>query len=125
MNAATKVLEDWANAFAASDVDRIVSLYAPGALFVGTGSKSVVTETVGIRTYFERALTTHRPRGATLTDTCFRALGEDVVLVTGLDTVTGVRDGIPYSSPGRVTFVIAKQGANWKIVHMHRSAMPN
>jgi hypothetical protein len=25
---------------------------------------------------------------------------------------------------GRVTFVIAKQGPDWKIVHFHRSAMP-
>lgn len=28
-------------------------------------------------------------------------------------------------SPGRVTFVIAKRGADWQIVQFHRSAMPN
>jgi hypothetical protein len=28
------------------------------------------------------------------------------------------------SSPGRVTFVIARRGAEWKIVHFHRSGMP-
>ncbi|HUR89590.1 MAG TPA: nuclear transport factor 2 family protein [Ramlibacter sp.] len=45
--------------------------------------------------------------------------------VTGLDTVTGVRDGNPVTARGRVTFVIARRGADWQIVHFHRSAMPN
>ena len=49
---------------------------------------------------------------------------DDAVLVTGLDTVTGVRDGTPTSAVGRVTFVVAKRGADWQIVHFHRSAMP-
>ena len=38
-------------------------------------------------------------------------------MVTGLDTVTGVRDGKPYGNNGRVTFVVAKRGAVWQIVH--------
>lgn len=122
---ALKVLDAWAEAFAASDVDRIVSLYAPDALFMGTGSKSVVTETQGIRTYFQRTLMTDRPRGAPVSDKFVKVLSNDAVLITGLNTSTGVRDGKPYANPGRVTFVIAKRGADWMIVHMHRSAMPN
>ena len=43
------VLDQWAKAFAASDVDAIVKLYASDALFMGTGSKSVVTQTADIR----------------------------------------------------------------------------
>jgi hypothetical protein len=48
-----------------------------------------------------------------------------VVVVPGLDTHTSVRDGTPVSSPGRFTYVIAKRGSDWQIVHLHRSAMPN
>ena len=51
-------------------------------------------------------------------------LSDNAVVMTGLDTVTGVRDGQPVSSNGRVTFVLAKRGSDWKIVHFHRSAMP-
>ena len=51
-------------------------------------------------------------------------LSDTAVMVTGLDTVTGVRDGKPYSNNGRVTFVVAKRGSVWQIVHFHRSAMP-
>ena len=51
-------------------------------------------------------------------------LSDTAVVVTGLDTVTGVREGTPYSANGRVTFVVAKRGSEWQIVHFHRSAMP-
>ena len=121
---ALQVIDSWAKAFTASDVDAIVKLYAPDALFMGTGSKAVVTKPEGIRTYFEAALLNNRPRGASLNSFESMVLADNAVLVTGLDTVTGVRDGTPTSASGRVTFVVAKRGADWQIVHFHRSAMP-
>jgi len=117
-------VEKWAKAFNESDVDGIVALYAPDTLFMGTGSKTLVTQTADIRKYFENALLNNRPRGAALKDSAVMALSDTAFLVTGLDAVTGVRDGKSYTNPGRVTFVIAKRGADWKIVHFHRSAMP-
>lgn len=69
---ALQVLEKWAKAFTASDIEAIVKLHAPDALFMGTASKSVVTQTSGVRTYFENALLNNRPRSAKLTD--FKAL---------------------------------------------------
>lgn len=121
---ALEVIDRWAKAFSASDVDVIVKLYAPDALFVGTGSKSVVTKPEGIRTYFEAALLNNRPRGATLNSYEAMALSGDAVVVTGLDTVTGIKDGNAVSASGRITFVVARRGADWRIVHFHRSAMP-
>ena len=120
-----QVLEKWTKAFTDSDVDRIVKLYAPDALFLGTGSKTVVTKPEEIRKYFEQALLSNRPRGAKVGDHSVAVLSETVVVVTGLDTVSGVRDGTPYGANGRVTFVVAKRGSDWQIVHFHRSAMPN
>lgn len=121
---ALQVVAKWAAAFNASDVDAIVALYAADAMFVGTGSRSVVLKTAEIRQYFERALLTDRPRGAVLESRSVMALSNDVVVITGLDTTTAVRDGKAISSPGRVTFVVARRGGAWKIVHFHRSAMP-
>lgn len=121
---ALRIIDRWAKAFSASDVDAIVKLYAPDALFMGTGSKAVVTKPEGIRTYFENALLSNRPRGATLNSYESMVLSDDAVLVTGLDATTRVKDGTPISAPGRVTFVVAKRGADWQIVHFHRSAMP-
>jgi uncharacterized protein (TIGR02246 family) len=121
---ALQVVEKWSKAFNASDVDGITNLYAPGALFLGTGSKTVVTKTEGIHEYFEQ-LRTDMPRGATLNDHETMILSDSAVVITGLDTVTRVRDGKPLSARGRVTFIVAKRGPDWKIIHFHRSAMPD
>jgi uncharacterized protein (TIGR02246 family) len=122
---ALQILEKWTKAFTDSDIDGIVKLYASDALFLGTTSKVVVTKSEGIRKYFEAALLNNRPRGATLDDIAALTFSDTVVIVTGLDTVTGVREGKPFSTNGRVTFVVAKRGPDWQIVQFHRSAMPN
>jgi uncharacterized protein (TIGR02246 family) len=121
---ALHVVDLWARAFAASDVDAIVRLYAPDATFFGTGSKALVTAPAGVRAYFENALTRDRPRGATLLEPTAVELSETVVLVTGLDMVTGVREGQQIASAGRVSFLLQKRPAGWQIVHFHRSALP-
>ena len=122
---ALQVLEKWTKAFSDSDVDGIVKLYAAETLFMGTGSKTLVTKSSEIRAYFEQALLNNRPRGATLGEHSVVVLSDTAVMVTGLDTVTGVRDSKPYSNNRRVTFLVAKRGSDWQIVHFHRSAMPN
>jgi uncharacterized protein (TIGR02246 family) len=121
---ALDVVERWAAAFAASDVDAIVKLYSPDALFMGTGSTTVVTDPSAIRKYFEDAILTRRPRAAPISSSEVMVLSDTAVVVAGLNASTGVLDGKMFSNPGRVTFVIAKRGADWKIVHFHRSAMP-
>jgi len=97
---ALQVVEKWAAAFNASDVDAIVALYAPDAMFLGTGSRTVVLETADIRQYFERALLTDRPRGAALESRSVMVLSNDAVVITGLDATTAVRDGKTITSPG-------------------------
>jgi hypothetical protein len=120
-----QVLEKWTKAFTESDVVAIVRLHAPDVLFMGTASKNVVTQTAGVRAYFENALLNNRPRSAKLTDYKLFELSESAVAVSGLDLLTGVRDGSTFSTAGRVTFVIAKRGADWQVVQFHRSPVPN
>jgi uncharacterized protein (TIGR02246 family) len=122
---ALQVLDAWTKAFTNSDVDGIVQLYSPDALFLGTASKTVVVKPEGIRSYFENALLNNRPRGAKLDTFEALVLSDGAVVITGLDTVTGVRDGKTFSANGRVTFVVAKRGAQWRIVHFHRSPVPS
>ena len=121
---ALAVLDQWTKAFAASDVDALLNLHAPDALFMGTGSKTVVTDPAAIRKYFEGAVLTRKPRAAPISSSEVIVLSDTAVLVAGLNNSTGVLDGKTFSNPGRVTFVIARRGPDWKIVHFHRSAMP-
>lgn len=122
---ALAVVERWVAAFTASDIDAIVALHAPDALFIGTGSRSVINDPAAVRTYFERALLNNRPRSAKLGEHMVTVVSDSTVIVTGLDTVTSTRDGIRTSAVGRVTFVIARRAATWEIVHFHRSALPD
>ena len=119
------LLEKWAKAFTDSDVDAIVKFHAPDGLFMGTASKNVVTQAAGVRAYFENALLNNRPRSAKLTDYKVLELSDSVVAVSGLDLLGGVRGGKQFANAGRVTFVIAKRGADWQIVQFHRSLVPN
>lgn len=122
---AMQVVERWATAFSESDVDAIVSLYAPDASFFGTGSQTLVTTPEQIRAYFEAGLLKDKPRGATLREPTVRVVSDDVVIVTGLDRVSGTKDGSVYYRDGRVSFVIERRGGQWQIVHFHRSALPS
>jgi uncharacterized protein (TIGR02246 family) len=122
---ALQVVGKWTKAFTESDVDGIVKLYAPDALFLGTGSKTLVTKPEEIRKYFEVALLSNRPRSATVGDHSVMVLSDTAVVITGMDTVTGTKDGKTFSANGRFTFVVGKRDQGWQIVHFHRSAMPN
>ena len=121
---AMQVIAQWAKAFDESNVDAIVALYAPDALFFGTGSKALVSTPEQIRSYFG-GLQKDKPRGAKLLEHSVKVISENVVLVTGMDQVSGTKDGNVYHADGRVSFVLEKRGASWQIVHFHRSAVPS
>jgi uncharacterized protein (TIGR02246 family) len=121
---AYQVIEKWSKAFTASDVDAISRLYASDALMIGTLGKVVLTKPEDIRKYFDVALNTNKPRTATLNSSEALVVDDTTVIITGFDTVTGVKDGQPVIGMGRVTFVVAKRGSDWQIIHLHRSPLP-
>lgn len=121
---AMRVVQRWAAAFSASDVDAITALYAPDASFFGTGSQTLVSTPEQIRNYFQTGLNRDQPRGAQLLEHSVQVLSDTVVLITGLDRVSGTRDGTVYQAHGRVSFVLEKRGGTWQVVHFHRSALP-
>jgi len=92
---------------------------------MGTASKAVVKDDQGIRKYFENALLNNRPRTAQVVSSDVLVLSNNAVLINGIDSL-GVRvKGKLFANSGRVTFIVAKRGKDWQIVHLHRSAMPN
>jgi|SRR5580704_12171792 hypothetical protein len=88
---ALQIVEKWSRAFAESDVDGITKLYSPDALFFGTRSKTIVSKPDGIRSYFESALQKGLPIVSCCAEYSAIALSENAVVITGLDTNTGVR----------------------------------
>jgi uncharacterized protein (TIGR02246 family) len=121
---AYQIVEKWGNAFTDADVDGIAKLYAPDALMIGTLGKTVLTKPEQIRKYFETALNTDKPRTAKLNSSEALVVDDNTVVISGFDTVTSTKDRQPVSAMGRVTFVVAKRGNDWMIVHLHRSPLP-
>ena len=122
--AAYRIVEQWSKAFSASDAAAITDLYAPDALMIGTQGKSVLASPDQIFKYFDLNLNTNKPRTAKLNSSEALVVDDGTVIITGFDTVTGVKDGRPVIGMGRVTFVLARRGSDWKIVHLHRSPLP-
>jgi uncharacterized protein (TIGR02246 family) len=122
---AVQVVERWAKAFTEADVDTIVSLYTPDAVFIGTSSKTIVTQPEDIKKYFQGALLGSRRFVATLVDSSVTPVSETVFVVTALDKLVVSADGKTQNVFGRVTFVLVKRESGWKIVSFHRSAMPS
>ena len=122
---ALAVIETWTTAFMASDVDALVALYAPDALFIGTGSTSLVTDTAGVRAYFDGGV-----RGRAFTSVAMvgepnvMVLSDTAVLITGLDRIVRQDGAASVVNSGRVSFLVAKRGDRWQIVHFHRSVVP-
>jgi uncharacterized protein (TIGR02246 family) len=121
---AYQVVEKWSKAFTDADLDGIAKLYAPDVLMIGTFGKAVMTKPEQIRKYFDVALNTDKPRTAKLNSSEALVVDDNTVVIAGFDTITGVKDGQPTVGMGRVTFVVAKRGSDWMIVHLHRSPLP-
>jgi uncharacterized protein (TIGR02246 family) len=122
---AYQVVAKWGKAFTDGDVDAIAKLYAPDALMIGTAGKIVLTKPGQIHAYFDGAFKSFdKPRTVALDSSEAIFVDDNVVVIAGFDTVTGTKDGQQITSKGRLTFVVAKRGADWMIVHLHRSPLP-
>jgi len=121
---AYQIVEKWAKAFTDADANAIARLYAPDALMIGTFGKVVLTKPEQIFKYFDGAVNSDKPRTATLNSSEALVVDDNTVVIAGFDTITGTKDGQQTVGRGRVTFVLAKRGSDWVIVHLHRSPLP-
>jgi len=117
---AFQVIEQFKKAFDNSDVEGVVKLFAPDAIFLGTVSPKLVTTTEGIDEYFQ-ALTQFTPRSISIDA---MVLSENAVLFAGFDTFSQTKEGKAIEAPARFTLVITKKDQNWRISHFHSSMWP-
>jgi uncharacterized protein (TIGR02246 family) len=112
--------------FTTDNHDRLTALFAPDALFYGTGSAEVVTSPEGIREYFTRALS--GTRGETKARPLERTallLSDSVVAISGKWQSERTLGGkMVTAGPSRVTVVMQKRGERWLVVQFHNSPTP-
>jgi uncharacterized protein (TIGR02246 family) len=119
---ASAVIDHWAAAFSANDLEAVVKIYAPDAIRLGTVSPILVEGTEPIRAYFAR-LPGSGDKVA-IGERRVVALSDDAVLGIGFYEFTAIRDGAPVSTPARFTMVVVKRGNDWLILHHHSSQRP-
>ena len=113
-------------AFTTDNHDQVTLLFAPDALFYGTGSTEVVTTRDGIRQYFLAALTGKRgATKATAFEQTALVLSDTIVAISGKWQSERTVDGtMATAGPSRNTVVMQKRGDQWLIVQFHNSPTP-
>lgn len=122
--AARDLLEKWIHAINTYDLEAVMSLYAPDALFFGTSSQSLLTKSDDIKKYFAQAFVNFRPLTASIGDYAVTQITNSTLAISGLDHWSITQSGKTVAVDGRLTLVIKKEATLWKIVNFHRSAMP-
>jgi len=125
INDALELAERWSTAFTQADVNSVVSLFAPDAVFLGTSSKTIVTGTEGIKKYFEHSLLGSKRYVSVLTDIHVTALSDNVAIIAALNKITSTENNHTEDLMGRLSIAASKREGLWKIEHFHRSALPN
>jgi uncharacterized protein (TIGR02246 family) len=120
---AYQVVEKFKRAFDASDVQGIVNLFAPDAVFLGTVSPKLATKTDEINAYFQ-AIKTDTPRTVEIGEYATLVLSDSVIVFAGMDQFSSTRDGKKIDLPARFTLVVTKSEHGWRISHFHSSARP-
>ncbi|TCR70210.1 SgcJ/EcaC family oxidoreductase [Bosea sp. BK604] len=123
---AFEAVRNWAAAFNASDVDRIIAAYTPQASVHGTMGTSLAVGPDALRAYFGPAA--RRRSQVKLAEDgaeAMTALGDDQVVAAGFYEFSGTRpDGQAFTAPARYTFVLIRQDGAWRIAHHHSSPRP-
>ena len=112
--------------FTTGNQNQLAVLFAPDALFYGTGSAEVVTTPEGVIAYFTAALSGTRGEvTARPFENKALLLSDSVVVISGKWQSERTLDGkMVTAGPSRVTVVMQKRGDKWLIVQFHNSPTP-
>ena len=112
----------WRAAYDSRDSDRIVSRYAPDAVFWGTTARLIASTPMEVAQYFSNA--EKRPNARVVIGKQHVRMYGDIATNAGYYTFTGIREGKKVRYPARFSFVFHKLGGQWLIVQHHSSQLP-
>ncbi|MDI4236685.1 nuclear transport factor 2 family protein [Bradyrhizobium sp. Arg237L] len=115
---ATDIIAKWAAAFSRLDADALSSLYSKHALFFGSNPK-LYRGRDGVAAYFKE-LPRWRTSAVQFSDVVFEQVGPDLVNVAGAASFDVDQGAIKLSL--KITWVIAREDGDWKIVSHHVSS---
>jgi uncharacterized protein (TIGR02246 family) len=113
------VVDRWATAFNANDVDALVNLHTPDAILVGSTGLARQEGRDAIRGYFARLA--HSGDKVVIEDRKIVSLGDNIIYATGFYEFSAMREGELKKTKAGFSMVFVKQGNDWLIAHHHSS----
>jgi uncharacterized protein (TIGR02246 family) len=119
---ANAVIDKWAASYSANDVEAIVKLYTPDAVFLGTTSPIIADTPETRRAYFARLPGTGNKSAIAERRTI--VISDTAVVGTGFYNFIIMRDGKANENANRFTMLLVKRDNEWLIAHHHSSSRP-
>jgi uncharacterized protein (TIGR02246 family) len=117
---ASAVVDLWSATYSTNDADKLVSLYAPDAVLLGTVSPVMSEGTAAIQKYFS-ALKGSGNKNA-VRERRVIVLDDNAVVVTGFYDFSNAQR-MPALRPSRFTMLVTRKGGEWRIAHHHSSPL--
>ena len=120
----------WYSNLCSSNTEELVSLYSSNITFLPTSSKIVIKGLKGVKDYFigiNEKYKAFKTNKCTLLSPEIILIDKNTVVVTGIDEFEGVIDNEnkdSFNIKGRQSFIFTKENNEWKIIHHHRSRLP-
>jgi ketosteroid isomerase-like protein len=112
------IMAKWAAAFSKLDADALASLYSKHALFFGS-NPTLYRGRDGVTAYF-RGLPRWRTSAVQFTDVVAEQVNADLISVAGTASFDADDGAVKLSV--KITWVIAREDFDWKIVSHHVSS---
>jgi len=118
---ANAALDAFSAAYSANDVDKLVQLYAPNAILLGTNSAIISEGREAVRAYFTNLKLAGSGNKNAIQERKTIVITDNAVVATGFYEFTRMQDGKPVAGPARFTVLLTKQDGQWLIAHQHSS----
>lgn len=122
--AAKEVLTQWMEALKRRSADALTDLYSDQAVLIPTLAPDLQRSPLALHKYFTM-LTAREALRVVLLQEDFRMLGKNAAIHAGIYRFEFQDETGEQSLPARFTFVYAREGTEWKILHHHSSQLPD
>lgn len=118
---ANAALDEFSTAYTANDIERLVALYAPDAILLGTNSPAISQGRDAVRAYFTNLKLAGSGNSNEIQERRTIAISDKAVVITGFYQFTRMADGKPTPGPARFTVLLTNVDGRWLIAHQHSS----
>ena len=116
----------WMDSCSKLDIEGMVSTYSDEASSFLTTHRELVMGKEGIKDYLAKSTSKMEPSSMNCQFTPYAKtfISDRHAVIAGWDKITGTINKEPFINEGRLSFILTKDNDGWKIIHFHRSGLP-